>query len=238
MKKISVFLVLLVLTLCTTGCFHQHSFSEKVIQESTCIKEGLIKYTCNECDYSYEEATPKSEHEYIDTAIVVATCTEDGVSKFTCKHCNHSYEEKVEAGHQLEEEILSESTCTSSGRKYVSCKNCDYSETFTLSKKSHRFIANECIYCNAYKADISANTWYTYRDLSSLKVQNCIVSNATTMNGGRAVLASFYPVCATCHIPSKSLDMAAPEINYPVYKTYYCSDCDTSTNITLKISSY
>ena len=90
-----------------------------------------------------------------------------------------------------------------------------------------------CTKCNAFDAsELAANTWLTYTELDILKVQNVIVRMAST--AGNGAIVNFAPVCANCRITG-AVDLAGPEINYPVIKTYTCDECGEQTLIKLKI---
>lgn len=80
---------------------------------------------------------------------------------------------------------------------------------------------------------LKANTWYTYDALDILHIQNCVVSNATTI-GDRGVMVTYYPVCKSCR-EHGALGMAGPEYNYPVSETYYCDACGTTTTVKFKV---
>ncbi len=80
---------------------------------------------------------------------------------------------------------------------------------------------------------LKANTWYTYDALDILHIQNCVVSQATTV-GDRGVMVTYYPVCKSCR-EHGALGMAGPEYNYPVSETYYCDACGTRTIVKFKV---
>ena len=97
-------------------------------------------------------------------------------------------------------------------------------------------IAATCTSCGFGGADdggLKANTWYTYDALDILHIQNCVVSNATTI-GDRGVMVTYYPVCKNCR-EHGALGMAGPEYNYPVSETYYCDACGTTTTVKFKV---
>lgn len=92
--------------------------------------------------------------------------------------------------------------------------------------------------CDSSQTDdggLKANTWYTSTEVDILKVQNCKIHSAVLKNSGNSVFVSYYPVCQNCHISASIQSMAAPELNYPVSKNYYCDECGTTTIIKLKI---
>ncbi|MBP3390147.1 MAG: hypothetical protein J6L58_00455 [Clostridia bacterium] len=81
---------------------------------------------------------------------------------------------------------------------------------------------------------LEPDTWYTYKDLDILKVQNCLISSANINSSGKGVTATYIPVCKECHEYGTAW-MAAPEVNYPVSKTYTCDKCGAKTTLKFKI---
>lgn len=79
-----------------------------------------------------------------------------------------------------------------------------------------------------------ADTWYTYNEVDILKVQNCIITDASIFNSGKGVTATYVPVCKKCHEYGTAW-MAAPEVDYPVSKTYNCDKCGANTTLKFKI---
>lgn len=80
---------------------HTHDFSS-VVQNPTCTEDGLIKYTCVECSYEYEETLPATGHLYSKNE-TESTYVEMGVEgKIACKYCG-----KIkQSGHFTEKKIL------------------------------------------------------------------------------------------------------------------------------------
>ncbi|GEM_PF-3900286 len=81
---------------------------------------------------------------------------------------------------------------------------------------------------------IRANSWYTYKELDILKVQNCLVHNAGLFSNN-VVSVSYYPVCRSCHTVSQSLEISSASPNYPKTKSYYCDECGANTTVKLKV---
>lgn len=69
---------------------HEHIYSEEVILEPTCTKEGQKKITCSECSYSVVEFIPKLGHDMGEWVTVVdSTVEEKGYERSTCKRCTY-----------------------------------------------------------------------------------------------------------------------------------------------------
>lgn len=81
---------------------------------------------------------------------------------------------------------------------------------------------------------IRANSWYTYKELDILKVQNCLVHNAGLFSNN-VVSVSYYPVCRSCHTVSQSLEISSASPNYPKTKSYKCDKCGALTTVKLKV---
>ena len=67
-----------------------HRYTDTVIDEATCILDGLVKHTCDLCGYSYEEVVEALGHDYV-AEITEATCTTGGYTTYTCSRCGDSY---------------------------------------------------------------------------------------------------------------------------------------------------
>jgi endoglucanase len=97
-----------------------------VVQEKTCDKDGITKYTCKECKDSYEETAKATGHDYRSRVVSEKTCTVDGEVKYTCRVCDHSYTEIDEAsGHTKgNPTIVSEPSGSNPGIKRYNCTKC------------------------------------------------------------------------------------------------------------------
>lgn len=146
--------------------------------------------------------------------------------------CFHEFGEYV---------ILKEATCQEKGSRKRICNKCGYEETSTYTG-SHTYKNGRCTVCGekeptekepAEKVDLDANSWYTYKPLPQLKIQNCVVRNAFSTGGGKRLTVSYSPVCSHCHaVGTTSMITVSDE------KTdfYYCPECDGSTTVVFKIA--
>ncbi len=65
---------------------HNHNFKAQT-HEQTCVKDGVIVYTCKDCGYSYEEVLPANGHQF-ETKNVKSTYFNEGVNgKIVCSVC-------------------------------------------------------------------------------------------------------------------------------------------------------
>lgn len=87
---------------------HVHEFgSWIVLNEATCIADGLRGRDCKNCPEFERENIEKIGHDYVETKnIVEATCLNDGIKLYVCKHCKDIKTENIKAlGHAFYEGI-------------------------------------------------------------------------------------------------------------------------------------
>lgn len=222
-----------------SGCqTHSHTMDVRTIKEASCLESGSEQRFCSTCDYEEPvETVNKVDHQYDEgTDALPATCTVNGLKLYTCTVCGAAKTEEVKAGHTWEKTVIQEASCSSVGKTRKSCTVCGEVEETEEKKKSHLFNSdNVCIYCDAIKlTQLPANQWRVHTELSALQFQNASVSNAFVSGGGRAVMLTYWPVCADCRVVGQ-MSMAAPEIDYPVMKTYYCDYCGSRTTLQFRI---
>lgn len=111
-RKLSVFLVVLMLVLCS-GCGKcEHNYVKHIVKESSCTEGGLIRFTCSLCNDTYEESVASLEHNY-EEILNTATCQKAGTVTYKCSLCGDTYEKSTSAtGHIYD---------SNDGNK---CKNC------------------------------------------------------------------------------------------------------------------
>ena len=125
MKKITklltiIFILISLINLSSCG-EHQHTFDEgRIIQEASCLVEGIKEYKCTKCDETRQETISKLEHIY-ETTIIKATCKEAGSETKVCKLCNDTKEKVLE---KLEHTYVD-------GK----CSNCDAKDPNYVEKK-------------------------------------------------------------------------------------------------------
>lgn len=72
----------------------------KVTKEATCKEEGIMTYTCENCDETETVSIKKTAHNYKIMEQKDATCTENGYSISACQTCNDKKKEEIVAkGH-------------------------------------------------------------------------------------------------------------------------------------------
>lgn len=101
----------------------KHDFEVKTTNV-TCTENGITRYTCKICRYSYDETTAAKGHSYASSVTSEKTCTSDGVTSYTCSVCGDSYTETDAAtGHSVTSwtpdmtSFIHSGTCTVCGEK-------------------------------------------------------------------------------------------------------------------------
>lgn len=140
--------------------------------------------------------------------------------------------------HDYEEIVVTQPTCSKDGETKKICKNCGKEEKFTTTA-AHRYTNNVCEKCGQQKprekTSLKGNTWYTHTEISNLKVQNMIVSQAVVRANGRGVFVSGYYFCAHCNSIDDLSHTRVPEFNYDITEMYSCDICNKVTTVRLHI---
>lgn len=125
-----------------------------VIAEKTCTKDGIMKYSCKDCDASYE-AVVSAGHTFADAVIKDKTCTEDGEKRRICTSCGYTESEVIPAGHNWDEGIeIIAPTCTEAGKKECTCTACGVKGEFDVPALGHEFYDGKCLRCGKTISEI------------------------------------------------------------------------------------
>lgn len=88
----------------------------KVTKEATCKEEGIMTYTCENCDETETVSIKKTAHNYKIMEQKDATCTENGYSISACQTCNDKKKEEIVAkGHSKGIRNKKTATCKAEG---------------------------------------------------------------------------------------------------------------------------
>lgn len=233
---IIVFILIFIALLSSGECKHRKTSIVEAV-EATCTLDGLTEgEICLKCHkmVTKQKTVYATGHQYDESILKKATCLEEGLMKYTCKVCGDEKTEKIEKHTFDDGYVKKEASCTQDGIKIYTCYNCGFEKTEETKATGHSFISdNKCTKCGAYRIDIDADCWYTYNAYSSLQIQNCVVENA--FPSGSNIIVSYYPVCRSCHIADGLVAVAAPGLNTPIMKTYYCKSCGASTSVNFRI---
>ena len=180
--KLSTIIFILISLINLSSCKeHQHTFDEgRIIQEASCLAEGIKEYKCTKCDETKQETINKLEHIY-EITIIKATCSKKGSETKVCKLCNdtieieldkkdHNYIDgkcsncdakdpnyKEEHTHtESDWIILKEATCTKEGKKQKKCTSCDevLSEE-TIKKLDHTIVIDKAVEATCKKTGLT-----------------------------------------------------------------------------------
>lgn len=131
MKKALYLLVILILNILLAFTAHAdksethaHTYISSITTEPTCIKDGVITYTC-ECGNSYTETIHAKGHKWENWEFFsLPTCTEDGAKVRYCWECFGEEKEVVPAtGHNFEKEV-EPATTKADGKFFSRCTDC------------------------------------------------------------------------------------------------------------------
>lgn len=115
----------------------------KVTKEATCKEEGIMTYTCENCDETETVSIKKTAHNYKIMEQKDATCTENGYSISACQTCNDKKKEEIVAkGHS--KGIRNKKTATCKAEGYTGdtyCRTCNtlLEEGKVLPKLEHQW---------------------------------------------------------------------------------------------------
>ena len=126
---------------------NKHDWSNwEIVNEPTCIKEGIEKRVCSYCNKIETRAinSDPTLHAYGEWIVDInPTCTENGSKHKTCVHCGDVITEIIPSlgGHKLGIwEISKEASCTESGLKVQKCTKCgEIVNTETIPAKGHTY---------------------------------------------------------------------------------------------------
>ena len=108
---------------------HVHILDDgNIIKEATCTENGIIIYSCKDCDYQKEEIINAINHDYRQSNSVPSDCKTLGFIEYTCNRCDDSYKEYDESLLAHVEVVDQEvkPTCTESGlTKGIHCSVCN-----------------------------------------------------------------------------------------------------------------
>lgn len=155
-----------------------HEFLDwRVIEDSTCSKEGIEESKCSVCDYVLRRAIPLKDHN------VGSTWRTN--EEYHWLDCTNDPQEKVEYNrHSFKWVYSTEPTCTTGGRGYQECQICKYKlPTVDVEPLGHSWVIDE------------DNTTYATCDTDGVVVHKCSVCQAvetTNVTAGHNWLEPVY----------------------------------------------
>lgn len=115
-----------------------HYLTRKITKKATCTEDGVITYTCTECNESYTEKIPATGHKYNDV-VTEASCDKGGYTLHTCANCGDSYKDNFIAptGHKYTKTTVKQASCETDGVNVYTCDTCGDSYSEVLKAKGH-----------------------------------------------------------------------------------------------------
>ena len=183
-------------------CSHPN-FTEEIIEEASCETNGVTRYICTACGYTYEDniAPVATGHEFDDGVVTTSpTCTENGEKTYTCSKCGETItEEIISTGHNYVLSETVEPTCTECGHSDYVCEICGDVILFENYALGHDYVAvvtdptcaaqgyttYTCSRCGDSYADDYTDAlghdfgeWCDHPDDDTLEIRYCLRCNA------------------------------------------------------------
>lgn len=115
-----------------------HYLTRKITKKATCTEDGVITYTCTECNESYTEKIPATGHKYNDI-VTEASCDKGGYTLHTCANCGDTYKDDFTAptGHKYTKTTVKQPSCDTDGVSVYTCDTCGDSYSEVIKAKGH-----------------------------------------------------------------------------------------------------
>lgn len=115
-----------------------HYLTRKITKKATCTEDGVITYTCTECNESYTEKIPATGHKYNDV-VTEASCDKGGYTLHTCANCGDTYKDDFTAptGHKYTKTTVKQPSCDTDGVSVYTCDTCGDSYSEIIKAKGH-----------------------------------------------------------------------------------------------------
>ena len=229
-----------------------HDWDEgTVTREATCVAEGLITYTCKECDATYTEAIDIDPDNHVHTAqdTVDPSCTVSGSITTYCTDCGKELDNKLipATGHSWKELDTIESTCVKEGQTNYICESCQstYQKDLPIDPDNHTSISTNtveatctdpgkvttyCKDCNTViKEEEIPAAGHSWDDGSVTKEATCVSEGEKTYKCevcGETKMETL-PIDEDNHvnIATKTQDVTCTEDGVI---TIYCEDCNAT----------
>lgn len=187
-----------------------HNFNNEVVKAATCTEPGIRRFTCTQCNYSYENEIPQIAHNCNFSTIKESTCTKNGQEKIVCSVCGLEEIKTIPAGHKWVS-----ATC----KKAKYCSVCGKTEG---TKREHVMSRGVCTLCGEspttyYKGIEMTKLPYTENGITIVSVEGMTAEGDIQF---RVRNDSFY-------------DVYSCSINYKLYggDTMLCSDYTYISNL-------
>lgn len=206
--------LLLALSACQKPC--EHTYTEAITAQASCVQIGTKTFTCSQCGDSYTEEIAMLAHNFGKATVTKkATCTETGEKSATCTICDKT--EVVEtidlAEHKYTSEVTTAATCTAEGVKTYTCSVCSDSFTMSIPKASH-----------SYSSKVTTAATCTAEGVKTYTCSRCSDSYTEKISAKGHNYSSKTTTAATCTSSGT--------------KKYTCSDCGNSYTETISAKGH
>ena len=119
-----------------------HKYSENIISEATCDKDGVVEYKCDVCGNSYNDTIEKTGKHNYKTDTKEPTCTSDGYTITKCEICGDIKNNNVikSEGHKYIANVVKEADCKEEGLVEYTCSICnDTYEEIVDKVNNHKY---------------------------------------------------------------------------------------------------
>ena len=206
---------------------------KKTVYPNSCTEAGYTKYTCFDCDYSYNaDEVAEKGHTFTNYAPNNdATCETDGTKTAKCDNCDETdtkADEGSAKGHSFTSYVSNnDATCEADGTKTAKCDNCDETDTMADegSKKGHA-------YGDAWASDESGH-WH-------ICANGCGIKGSESVHTPDRAEATEYDsvVCTVCdYVIASALGHTTHNYNVPQSdESYHWNKCYGCNEIDEKIA--
>ena len=159
------------------GDVHVHDWTEAERVEPTCGVEGYVRYTCTECNYTYDETLPALEHQFAESERVEPTCQTEGYVRYTCSLCGDYYDDVLPT---VRHEVGEDNYCTMCG-EYIDQRPADIlivEDDDAWDKNSNQKLMENLLAAgmiNSYK--IVSGSSFHYEDLNAYSVLYIVMND-------------------------------------------------------------
>lgn len=256
MKKLVVFIVLVIMALCLstvlvacymqTECAHLNGWETIDEHDSTCTTPGYKIQVCLDCSLENLVEIPVKTHEYAEAESTAATCEKDGTRIFRCVHCGDERRESIPCtGHK---EVIDEAvapTCTKGGSTEGShCETCGVSLTDMsyIMPTGHigrqkGMVESTCSVegHTDYECQVCGEAWSEPIAKASHKLDDGVIFNKAVCDAQGTIIYTclvcskneYEAIPATGHTDGMIVVSKNPSCIAPGSQSVHCKDCST-----------
>ena len=132
----------------TGDVHHEHTYFCEELQRVDCMNDGILRYTCTICGYSYDGVyqVAGGSHNYYRKINFKGDCTTRAYDIYYCRNCNDvklEYTSDTAPGHDYSvksDKVYKAATCTDDALYYLACSRCgEVSDDHIYAKENTAF---------------------------------------------------------------------------------------------------